>query len=144
SAVERPTIPFQISRLPIRSYRLIYCVLCRVVSRPKENRRTIVIDSYPDCDLALDRRCPLLVRRHLRRDSGRDLCVAHCSLAFNSQSEIANPQLSWRRGWDSNPRGLAPCRFSRPEPSTTRPPLQTLAREKCATHRRPGKPATGG
>ena len=30
----------------------------------------------------------------------------------------------WRRGWDSNPRGLSPCRFSRPEPSTTRPPLQ--------------------
>ena len=31
--------------------------------------------------------------------------------------------VEWRRGWDSNPRGLSPCRFSRPEPSTTRPPL---------------------
>ncbi len=30
---------------------------------------------------------------------------------------------SWRRGWDSNPRELSLCRFSRPEPSTTRPPL---------------------
>jgi hypothetical protein len=29
-----------------------------------------------------------------------------------------------RRGWDSNPRRLSPRRFSRPEPSTTRPPLQ--------------------
>ena len=29
-----------------------------------------------------------------------------------------------RRGWDSNPRRLAPRWFSRPEPSTTRPPLQ--------------------
>ncbi len=29
-----------------------------------------------------------------------------------------------RRGWDSNPRGLSACRFSRPEPSTTRPPLR--------------------
>src|ERR1043165_1978570 len=28
----------------------------------------------------------------------------------------------WRRGWDANPRGLAPCRFSRPEPSTNSPP----------------------
>jgi hypothetical protein len=123
SALERSAIPFQISRLPIRSYRLIYCVLCCFVSRPKKNGRTIVTDSYPDCDLALDRRCPLLVRRHLCCDSGRDLCVIRCSLAFDPQSGIADPQLSWRRGWDSNPRGLAPCRFSRPEPSTTRPPL---------------------
>ena len=30
-----------------------------------------------------------------------------------------------RRGWDSNPRELSLCRFSRPEPSTTRPPLLT-------------------
>src|SRR5438067_3043891 len=36
----------------------------------------------------------------------------------------------WRRGWDSNPRGLAPCRFSRPEPSTTRPPLQLSRRAR--------------
>ena len=28
-----------------------------------------------------------------------------------------------RRGWDSNPRRLSPRWFSRPEPSTTRPPL---------------------
>ena len=35
--------------------------------------------------------------------------------------------VEWRRGWDSNPRGLSPCRFSRPEPSTTRPPLQLRA-----------------
>jgi hypothetical protein len=26
-------------------------------------------------------------------------------------------------GWDSNPRGVAPCRFSRPVPSTARPPI---------------------
>ena len=32
-----------------------------------------------------------------------------------------------RRGWDSNPRTLAGRRFSRPEPSTTRPPLQATA-----------------
>ena len=30
----------------------------------------------------------------------------------------------WRRGWDSNPRTLARCRFSRPVPSTARPPLR--------------------
>ena len=31
-----------------------------------------------------------------------------------------------RRGWDSNPRMLSHRWFSRPEPSTTRPPLQLL------------------
>src|SRR5438874_3088718 len=41
-------------------------------------------------------------------------------------SPITSHSLEERRGWDSNPRGLAPCRFSRPEPSTTRPPLQAL------------------
>ena len=39
-----------------------------------------------------------------------------------------------RRGWDSNPRTLAGRRFSRPEPSTTRPPLH---REPA---RRPARP----
>ncbi|MEY2540027.1 MAG: hypothetical protein QOG67_3767 [Verrucomicrobiota bacterium] len=36
-----------------------------------------------------------------------------------------------RRGWDSNPRELALCRFSRPEPSTTRPPLLVRAGILC-------------
>ena len=31
---------------------------------------------------------------------------------------------NWRRGRDSNPRTVARQRFSRPPPSTTRPPLQ--------------------
>jgi hypothetical protein len=31
--------------------------------------------------------------------------------------------MTWRREWDSNPRRLAPQRFSRPPPSTTRPSL---------------------
>ena len=30
----------------------------------------------------------------------------------------------WRRGWDSNPRWVAPHRFSRAAPSTTRTPLR--------------------
>jgi hypothetical protein len=46
----------------------------------------------------------------------------------------------WRRGWDSNPRGLAPCRFSRPEPSTTRPPLRGFRSENCAIDNSLGKP----
>ena len=29
----------------------------------------------------------------------------------------------WRMGWDSNPRGVAAWRFSRPLPSTARPPI---------------------
>ena len=37
--------------------------------------------------------------------------------------------MSKRRGWDSNPRTLAGRRFSRPEPSTTRPPLQGARRK---------------
>ena len=33
----------------------------------------------------------------------------------------------WRMGWDSNPRGAVhPCRFSRPVPSTARPPIRPL------------------
>ena len=32
----------------------------------------------------------------------------------------------WRREWDSNPRRLAPRRFSRPVPSTARTSLQIL------------------
>ena len=31
---------------------------------------------------------------------------------------------AWRRGWDSNPRELSLWRFSRPLPSTARPPLR--------------------
>jgi hypothetical protein len=34
-----------------------------------------------------------------------------------------------RRGWDSNPRTLAGRRFSRPEPSTTRPPLHKASHQ---------------
>src|SRR5688500_5098024 len=47
----------------------------------------------------------------------------------------------WRRGWDSNPRHLAVLRFSRPVPSTTRPPLRrynsTLAAARGAAPRFP-------
>ena len=32
----------------------------------------------------------------------------------------------WRMGWDSNPRGVSPWRFSRPLPSTTRPPIHAV------------------
>ena len=32
--------------------------------------------------------------------------------------------VTWRRGWDSNPRSLSTQRFSRAPPSTTRPPLR--------------------
>ena len=31
----------------------------------------------------------------------------------------------WRMGRDSNPRDVAACRFSRPVPSTTRPPIRS-------------------
>ena len=41
----------------------------------------------------------------------------------------------WRRGWDSNPRCLSARRFSRPVPSTTRPPLRGRA---CNLSRRRG------
>ena len=50
-----------------------------------------------------------------------------------------------RRGWDSNPRGLAPCRFSRPEPSTARPPLrgsEYRAVRNCANANTPLLPSS--
>jgi hypothetical protein len=34
--------------------------------------------------------------------------------------------VNWRMGWDSNPREVALCRFSRPVPSTARPPIRLL------------------
>ena len=37
----------------------------------------------------------------------------------------------WRREWDSNPRMLSHRRFSRPVPSTTRPPLRIPRRREC-------------
>ena len=39
-------------------------------------------------------------------------------------ARIAARSMLWRRGWDSNPRGLAPYRFSRTAPSATRTPLR--------------------
>src|SRR5207244_13653780 len=38
--------------------------------------------------------------------------------------KVRAASMGWRRGWDSNPRGLSACRFSGPEPYTTRPPLR--------------------
>jgi site-specific DNA recombinase len=38
---------------------------------------------------------------------------------------VRSSVLRWRRGRDSNPRGLAPCQFSRLVPSTARPPLRS-------------------
>ena len=44
----------------------------------------------------------------------------------NGDDPKAQDVIAWRqrRGWDSNPRGLAPQRFSRPSPSTARTPLR--------------------
>src|SRR5205085_3082437 len=47
SAVERPAIKFQISGLPIGSYRFIHRILCRVVSRAKKTGCTAITDSNP-------------------------------------------------------------------------------------------------
>ncbi len=56
--------------------------------------------------------------------------VASQGLEILAENPVGDWFLSGRRGWDSNPRTLAGRRFSRPEPSTTRPPLQgTLAQE---------------
>jgi hypothetical protein len=43
-----------------------------------------------------------------------------------SQQSLFQYEQTWRRGWDSNPRGLAAFRFSRPVQSTTLPPLQAV------------------
>ena len=40
------------------------------------------------------------------------------------RGESGNLRTRWRRGGDLNPRGFYPCRFSRPVPSATRPPLR--------------------
>ena len=41
----------------------------------------------------------------------------------------------WRRGWDSNPRGISAYRFSRAAPSTTRSPLPKLILTVEALHK---------
>ena len=53
----------------------------------------------------------------------------------------ANPRAGrpWRRGWDSNPRELSLWRFSRPLPSTARPPLRN---PECPGNRSPGPAGT--
>ena len=58
--------------------------------------------------------------------------VAPLRFQANSRTaprSIKNGSSRKRRGWDSNPRGLSPCRFSRPEPSTARPPLPLCVAE---------------
>ena len=49
--------------------------------------------------------------------------------------------LSWRREWDSNPRWVAPYRFSRAAPSTTRSSLHAINSNKNANK---SLPAFGG
>ncbi len=43
--------------------------------------------------------------------------------------------LPWRRGWDSNPRGISAYRFSRAAPSTTRSPLPKSILTVKASHK---------
>ena len=58
--------------------------------------------------------------RELRRASSPSLPDRHPAPLRGVSSERG-----WRRGWDSNPRyAVNVYRFSRPAPSTTRPPLQ--------------------
>ena len=42
------------------------------------------------------------------------LCLLATPLPPNPKGHLAMPLLVWRRVWDSNPRGIAPKRFSRP------------------------------
>ena len=66
--------------------------------------------------------------------------INYCFPADGGNGKAPNAQdlLAWsqRRGWDSNPRGLAPQRFSRPSPSTARTPL----RERLQQPRRAPEP----
>ena len=61
----------------------------------------------------------------------------------NKKGEPIDPRatggapVSKRRGGDSNSRGLAPCRFSRPVPSTARPPLHSTQRGILPFYRPP-------
>ena len=116
-----------------RSHRLLHSFFCCTVSQTKRDRRPAVADSGSDRALPHGRRRSLLIRCRLRRDPWGNLRRLSSSVALDSrfvanQSLLTNHFLRRRRGWDSNPRGLAPCRFSRPEPSTTRPPLRVRAR----------------
>ncbi len=119
--LERPASQFQIQLLPERSHRRDHRLLRRALLRQPSGRARSPADPTSYRRLAHVRRSALPVGRRLCRHPRPLLRLALRALASTTNQQLT---ISWRRGWDSNPRGLAPCRFSRPEPSTTRPPLQ--------------------
>jgi hypothetical protein len=60
-------------------------------------------------------------------------------LRDSNQTSLTRPiWFEWRRGRDSNPRTVARQRFSRPPPSTTRPPLRNTI---ITCHKRSASPS---
>ena len=70
-------------------------------------------------------RVAVLVARPFGTVLGTVNCVKQkTSHKSRLSSDLRDAHCAKRRGRDSNPRGIAPYRFSRPAPSATRPPLQ--------------------
>src|SRR5207253_6029118 len=81
-------------------------------SQTKKDPGTASANSGSDCALADDCRCPLLIRRHLRRDPGGVVRDARCALALLSpQSAIRNPKLNSGGGGIRTHEGLRPAGF---------------------------------
>src|SRR5205809_6573695 len=130
----------EIPGVPVRPRRGIHSVFwCSIFGKSTYWPR-LFVDSHPDRFLADIPRRTLSVRRGLRCGSWISLRSAYGTASSpNRRSQVANRKLSWRRGRDSNSRGLSACRFSRPVQSTALPPLpksiglhMPLSREKSS------------
>ena len=108
-----PTIQFKYHAFPSGHTAASTAVLCRVVSRHEENRRAVVVDSYPDCDLArwssvAHYFSDVTVRAVLGVICAR-CYVAHWLSIRNPKSQIRS--VSWRRGGIRTHEGLRPAGF---------------------------------
>ena len=138
SGLEGPEPQRALQRFSVRAHCGFHRILCDFGPGVLADRRPVPGYSAPDRLLTNVCRRAFFVRRGLRFVNRAVVGVRRRAMAHLPNPEIANrkSKMDWRRGWDSNPRGLSPCRFSRPEPSTTRPPFRVFLVAGKLCHRR--------
>ena len=119
-----------------------YCRTCEACAIPRHLGRRRYLHGNAS-RLRIQQFCH--VRNHLLQDRGRISATAsirdsqelsqnygkfqetlcHRGI-FNDLSATIAEIVSWRKGWDSNPRMLSHRRFSRPVQSTTLPPFRQV------------------